>query len=544
MPRLTVGMAHYDDYDGAYFTIQSLRAHNPCDGLEIVVVDNHPRSAHGQHLKNLVDGIGGRYVPAPEAVGTSVPRDLVFRHATAPAVLCLDCHVLLPSVERSSLERLAEYWEANLDSRDMVTGPLLNDALGLYATHFNDQWRAEMWGTWGTAWGCTCGWTFSPLDLPGDGLAYVDLVGQQRVTACPWCDRHLPAIGWAGHERLLAESGFRCLAADPFATFFEIPGMGLGLFSMRRDAWVGFHPEARGFGGEELYVHAKVRAAGGRVLCLPWLRWIHRFGRPGGVRYPISRMTKVRNYVLEFQELGWDLEPIHEHFVASGLVAQSDWDRLVADPRRSNQLVADPRRFGRPQPPAGDHNLDTLYAWCASQPRDLEQHAAKIRELAGQVLRVTGVVKRREWDVFLLAGRPDSLVTYTTERDPLYDALHDVVSRTETNPKAPRRLKTYTVHHVDASPIAAIEDTDLLVLDTVYHGDRLYADLRRLGPRVTKWILISGTEAFGERAEGGQGPGLLPALRRWMREHPEWSVLWHATQHHGLTLIVRDATDE
>ena len=42
--RLTIGMATYDDYDGVYFTIQSIRFHNPeLDGqLEFVVIDNNP----------------------------------------------------------------------------------------------------------------------------------------------------------------------------------------------------------------------------------------------------------------------------------------------------------------------------------------------------------------------------------------------------------------------------------------------------------------------------------------------------------------------
>ena len=45
-------------------------------------------------------------------------------------------------------------------------------------------------------------------------------------------------------------------------------------------AWPGFPAAFRGFGGEEAYIHEKFRRAGGRRLCLPWLRWMHRFGRP------------------------------------------------------------------------------------------------------------------------------------------------------------------------------------------------------------------------------------------------------------------------
>ena len=57
--------------------------------------------------------------------------------------------------------------------------------------------------------------------------------------------------------------------ADPDAPPFEITMQGLGLFACRRDAWPGFHPEFRGFGGEEYYIHEKFRRNGAKVLCLP-----------------------------------------------------------------------------------------------------------------------------------------------------------------------------------------------------------------------------------------------------------------------------------
>jgi hypothetical protein len=89
---------------------------------------------------------------------------------------------------------------------------------------------------------------------------------------------------------------------------------GLGVFSCLKEAWPGFHPGFRGFGGEEGYIHEKFRQAGGRCLCLPWLRWMHRFGRPAGVKYPLSIEDKLRNYVIGHAELGLDLTPVLEHF--------------------------------------------------------------------------------------------------------------------------------------------------------------------------------------------------------------------------------------
>lgn len=566
-PQLTVGMAHYDDYDGAYFTIQSIRAHHYSDDVEILVVDNHPESPHGRDVRNLVEHWAhGKYLAAPEAVGTSVPRDRVFRAASAPVVLCVDCHVLLTP---GSLDALMTWWDTQPDdSRDMLTGPLLNDGLGVLATQYNDVWRAEMWGVWGTTWACRCSRSdtsdrsdrsathFTPVEQPDDGLTYRAPVSQETVTACPLCDEPFPQIGWAGHQRALADAGYVFLGdgREPF----EILGMGLGLFSMRRDAWVGFHPQARGFGGEELYVHEKVRRAGGRVWCHPGVRWLHRFARPGGVRYPISRYGKARNYVLEFQELHRDIAPIREHFVGSGLLSQRDWDHLLSNPAEHVTppggqpailpAPCAPAAAAAPDgrlPPAGDHNLDTLFAWCSRLRRDLDQHAAKIRELAGQAQHVTAIVKRREWDVFLLAGRPDDVVIYTTERDPLHAVLHHTVERTEVRPDALRRIKHYTVHDsLGLALIHQIEPTDLLCLDTIHSAEQLTKELAAYAPQVRRRIVLRGTQAFGERAEGTDGPGLLVALRQYLRQHPEWSVIYHSPRQYGLTVISRDPADK
>jgi Glycosyltransferase family 25 (LPS biosynthesis protein) len=102
--------------------------------------------------------------------------------------------------------------------------------------------------------------------------------------------------------------------ADPSAPPFEIPLQGLGVFACRRDAWLGFNPRFRGFGGEEGYIHEKVRQSGAATLCLPFLRWIHRFGRPGGVPYSLRRQDGIRNFLIGFQELGLDPAPAIRHF--------------------------------------------------------------------------------------------------------------------------------------------------------------------------------------------------------------------------------------
>ncbi len=271
-PRLTIGMACYDDFNGVYFTIQAIQLYHAevLDQIEFVVVDNHPDSVEGQTTHAFLSSWvkQARYIPTQGVVGTSAPRDLVFREARGEAVLCLDCHVLLaPGV----LKKLIDYYEQHPDCRDLLQGPILYDDCQKVYSHMDPVWRQAMFGTWG-------------LDPRGQ---------------------------------------------DPAGESFEIPLHGCGLMSCRKDAWLGFNPEFRGFGGEEGYLQEKYRQAGARVLCLPFLRWLHRFGRPQGVPYPLHLRDRVRNYIIGRQELGQGYEDVLDHF--ADFLTGADLDHVLSD---------------------------------------------------------------------------------------------------------------------------------------------------------------------------------------------------------------------
>ncbi len=52
MVALTIGMAIYKDFDGAYFTIQALRMYQDMTDTELVVVDNFG----DDHIRDFVQG--------------------------------------------------------------------------------------------------------------------------------------------------------------------------------------------------------------------------------------------------------------------------------------------------------------------------------------------------------------------------------------------------------------------------------------------------------------------------------------------------------
>ena len=56
-------------------------------------------------------------------------------------------------------------------------------------------------------------------------------------------------------------------------------------------------------------------------------------------------------------------------------------------------------------------------------------------------------------------------------------------------------------------------------------------------------IVLHDTRIFGERSEDG-GPGLLEALRAFLRQFLKWSVVYHTQANHGLTVISRNSRDK
>lgn len=304
-PLLTVGMAVIDDYDGVYFTVMSLLSYHRehLGRIEFLVIDNNPDSASGAGIRRLCEKLAMRYIPLSDYRSTAV-RDSVFRYARGRFVLCLDCHVLLLP---GALCELVEYIERNPDTPDLLQGPLVTDTGDRLLTHLDGRWKDGMYGVWAQTEGVT-------KDTPP----------------------------------------------------FEIPMQGLGLFCCRKDAWPGLNPRFAGFGGEEGYLHEKFRRAGAKVLCLPFLQWLHRFDRPSGIPYRISWQDRIRNYLVGHDELGWDPAEMAAHFA-----------RAVSFEEMSKAMSAFVRERSSPF-----FELDAIYFLdYASAPAITAEMSARFQEL-------------------------------------------------------------------------------------------------------------------------------------------------------------------
>jgi hypothetical protein len=369
---------------------------------------------------------------------------------------------------------------------------------------------------------------------------------------------------WEGHDVFLRGKGWQLAGVPGDDDIFEIPAQGLGLFAAAKEHWLGFNPYHRHFGGEECYIHEKYRQAGRKTYCLPWLSWNHRFGRPGGPKYPITREGKMRNYVLEFQELGLDIEPIRKHFIDEVKLPKESWDACIADPINfdpyfkwapntapHNMTVPKQSNYGFHLPEPSD-DLMGMALEVASRPRDFHPHFPEIIRWTSGCASAFEITKRRETTLWLAAGLANrgcsgkcdkgqckkeecmrKLVSYQMERDTLLNLL-------------PKACDANGIEYVDRAvrnydePIPApLSDFDVLLVNHQHNYDRLRDQLAAIGPSIKKRILLTGTAGNGNglTGEDGKRPGLLHAIRGFCKANPDWFVVYHTNNAYGFTAL-------
>lgn len=454
----SIGMAVYDDFQGAWFTIQNLLAHHGQWVKEIIVVDNNPTSKEGQTLAAFCQNtsLKVKYVAYTEKTGTAAPRNKVFEVATAEYVMCIDPHlVIMPG----AFEALETFIAAHPGTDDLIQGPLMYDnGIGI-STHFADEWRGEMWGTW-------------DFDT--------------RYDTDKW---------------------------------FTIPAQGLGLFVAKRETWLKFNADFRGFGGEEWYIHEKYRQHGRACWCVSQLLWQHRFSRPQGVPYKLTRYDKARNYYIGLKELGIAFDRMEQHF--KPLLTSEQMEGAKA-----GKLEADCGCGAKASPVL---TIQQMADAAAANASDINEHVNTLRDLAAKCDVVVDCGTRYAESTIGLAAGGKSLYVVALNEPPQVKQL--------------QKLKLPVLWIGGDSLTAEIPECDLLFIDTIHTAAHLSRELARLRSKVRRYIVLHDSVTFGAVGEDG-GLGIIPAVTQLLTDYPEWTVVKHYHNNNGLLVLSRDQRDK
>lgn len=334
--KLTIGIPHFNDYDGWWFTVSSLfehHSHNLHD-VDLLTVDNSPNTEQGEEVRaSCGQWPGMRYVSQETPVGTATAKDRVFAEALGDIVLCLDSHVLLGPLAFRAIERTFSIAQ----SPTLLHGPLAFDGTATVATHLNSEWGSGMPGQWVRGWIHPCGTVLAPRRVSATGgISWETITAPiEQRTECS-CGE-LPRVAWHGHEAYLRAAGW--VPIDERVEHYDIGAHGTGLFACQRWCWpkfcAGDSSSMSGFGCEEWHLHDLWRDMRGRVVFDPFLRWRHRF-RQKHHEYRPALLDQGRNAILWSRRLGRDPSRLRKHFPR---IDATEWRRLEAGER----IVESPR---------------------------------------------------------------------------------------------------------------------------------------------------------------------------------------------------------
>lgn len=173
--------------------------------------------------------------------------------------------------------------------------------------------------------------------------------------------------------------------------------------------------------------------------------------------------------------------------------------------------------------------IEHIYADKVRASSDINEHMPTLRYFASQCEHVTEFGVRHIVSTWaLLAARPKCLVSVDINKPDLSEVLKiagDIGVR-------------FQFINGDTREIA-IDETDLLFIDTLHTNEQLRCELNRHASMARKWIAMHDTFTFGENGELPETDGLLHAIRDFLESHSEWKITYQTDANNGLTVLHR-----
>lgn len=172
------------------------------------------------------------------------------------------------------------------------------------------------------------------------------------------------------------------------------------------------------------------------------------------------------------------------------------------------------------------------YNQACSTMSDINEHLPTIRKYAEKCDHITELGVRSfvtTW-AFLMA-KPKKLISVDIE-DPVKSGgnVNDVYA-------AAKDLNVDFNFILGNDLEISLEQTDLLFIDTDHTYEQLSQELKLIGPRVNKYIIMHDTFIFGSVGMYGTGKGLLHAINEFLRLNKEWKIIEQFFNNNGLTIL-------
>jgi len=554
---LTIGMPHFQDWEGAWATVQSVLGEAVSAGIreqiEIVVVDQSPESAHGEKVRGMLSGWVPRskYV-AQENLGTAAGKNAVFQNASGEWVILLDCHA---SLKPGSLRKIYDFAAKHRNDENLYSGVM--DLGAGYHEHRQSilmlAKKIQKKDSLGLA---------KATSIEGFGHLRTSDIEYVRSRVAEWkladgadfsefilgTDR-----GFHSHvDRTWRGDSLGRWATDPRADNedgkpFEVENMAGWFLFCRRDAWLTaapYHPLMRGFGGEEGVMTLAFAKRGRKSFVAPFARGTHRFGRADGVKFPLQLKDRIRNYALAFHSLGRvdEIEKMREYFVSQrGLkeienTAVDNQSRSAMHAAEFDMIVASEEwlKDARAKSLKNIKTLDQLYEDAKNNRSDFNEHVPSLREVASQCDSFVEFGTRHGVSsVAILAAQPRRFWTVDKQCQECHIG-HLMAARGSTDLQL---IQSDSLEFMIPEPI------DGMFIDTFHTEHQVFSELSLHSKSIRKFIALHDTEApWGNRDEGGgSGGGVRAGLAKWQdtEDGRKWNIVRDDKNNHGFLVLQR-----
>jgi len=173
--------------------------------------------------------------------------------------------------------------------------------------------------------------------------------------------------------------------------------------------------------------------------------------------------------------------------------------------------------------------LDNLYQILCETKSDINEHLPTLRKYASMCNHVTefGVRTGVSTSAFLSA-QPKTLLSYDV----------DIKKFDYKKYKALEGTTRFILTQANTLQIN-IQPTELLFIDTLHTYKQLSQELKKHSNSVSKYIICHDTVTFGEQGENRQKPGLMQAIKEFLKDNKEWKTKEVFENNNGLYVMER-----
>jgi GT2 family glycosyltransferase len=195
--------------------------------------------------------------------------------------------------------------------------------------------------------------------------------------------------------------------------------------------------------------------------------------------------------------------------------------------QQRNERNGKPLANGQLLPSPTAPTLANLYQAACSTPSDIHEHLPTLHALAKECRHVTEFGTRTGISTTaLLLAQPETLVCYDLRRFPQVDRLSELAGRVR-----------FVFHQADVRTVA-IEETDLLFIDSWHVYRQLQEELRLHAAKVRKYLVLHDTTTYAEKGETDGHRGLWPAVEEFLAKRT-FRIKQRFENNNGLTVLER-----